>query len=43
MRVLIGIALGLLLLLAVDSYLLGGKLFFTITIFIDNLKMLWGL
>ena len=43
MRVFIGITLGLLLLLALDSYLLGGKFFNAMSIFIDNVKALWGL
>lgn len=42
MRILIGIAVGLLLLLALDSFLLGGKLFITLTIFIDNVKLMTG-
>jgi hypothetical protein len=41
MRILIGITLGVLLLLAIDSYFLGGKLFNTLTIFIDNVRLLW--
>ena len=42
MRALIGIAVGLLLLLAADSFFLGGKFFITLTIFIDNVKVMTG-
>lgn len=42
MRILIGISVALLVLVALDSYFLGGKYFTTLTIFIDNVTILRG-
>ncbi|RKE72352.1 hypothetical protein [Pseudorhodoplanes sinuspersici] len=42
MRIFIGILVSLLLLLAMDSYWLGGKYFNTLTIFVDTVTILGG-
>ena len=42
MRIFLGIVVVLLFLLAIDSLVLGGKYFHTLTIFIDNVRILKG-